>query len=208
MKLNQIFNPENEFFKTISRMVDLVGLSLLWIVCSIPLVTIGAATAALYVATFRCVRQEEGYTYAHFFRSLKKNFRQGILSTLCFIPIVLVFYYGLPLLQYMGNQGDRVAGILFYAWQILIFFVLTYAGIVSALLGRFAFTVKKLFQSALMLLICHLPSAILFGVLLYLALVLCVNFLWPMFFLPALAMLWGSFPFERMVQHHIHNREE
>ncbi len=208
MKLNQIFHPENEFFKTISRMVDLVGLSLLWMVCSIPLVTIGASTAALYVATLRCVRQEEGYTYAHFFQSLKKNFKQGILVTLCFLPVVCLFYYGLPVLQSMGSQGDRVAGVLFYTWQILIFFVLTYAGILCALLGRFTFPIGKLFQTALMLLLCHLPLAVLYGILLYLAVVLCFNFLWPIFFLPTLAVLWGSFPFEKMVGYHVHNHEE
>ena len=48
MGLRGIFDPENGFFRTLSRMVDVVGLSLLWVVLSLPLVTFGPACAALY----------------------------------------------------------------------------------------------------------------------------------------------------------------
>ena len=45
MGLRGIFDPENGFFRTLSRMVDVVGLSLLWVVLSLPLVTFGPACA-------------------------------------------------------------------------------------------------------------------------------------------------------------------
>ena len=43
-----IFNPENLFFRMLSGGVDVVGLSLLWVLFSIPVVTAGPAAAALY----------------------------------------------------------------------------------------------------------------------------------------------------------------
>ena len=45
--MNQIFNPENFFWKCFDKMADVVGLSLLWFMCSLPVVTIGPACAAL-----------------------------------------------------------------------------------------------------------------------------------------------------------------
>lgn len=46
MKLN-INNP---FFRAMSLLADVVVLSVLWIVCSLPVVTAGAATLALFPA--------------------------------------------------------------------------------------------------------------------------------------------------------------
>ena len=45
----RIFNPENAFFRTADKLADLVMLSLMWALCSIPLVTLGPATAALAI---------------------------------------------------------------------------------------------------------------------------------------------------------------
>ena len=55
MGLRGIFDPENGFFRTLSRMVDVVGLSLLWVALSLPLVTFGPACAALYHTVTHCV---------------------------------------------------------------------------------------------------------------------------------------------------------
>ena len=49
----RIFNPENAFFRTADKLADLVMLSLMWALCSIPLVTLGPATAALYDAAVK-----------------------------------------------------------------------------------------------------------------------------------------------------------
>ena len=54
-----IFNPQNRFWQTLDHFADLLILSLLWLVCSLPLITAGAASAALYDAVARCVRGGE-----------------------------------------------------------------------------------------------------------------------------------------------------
>ena len=42
-----IFNPENDFWRLIEKLVDLFLLSVFWLVCSLPVFTLGPATAAL-----------------------------------------------------------------------------------------------------------------------------------------------------------------
>lgn len=78
MGLRGIFDPENGFFRTLSRMVDVVGLSLLWVVLSLPLVTFGPACAALYHTVTHCVVRQGDSTYLTFFRSFRANLRVGI----------------------------------------------------------------------------------------------------------------------------------
>ena len=41
-----IFNPENDFWRLIEKLVDLFLLSVFWLVCSLPVFTLGPATAA------------------------------------------------------------------------------------------------------------------------------------------------------------------
>ena len=43
-----IFNPDNDIWRFTAKLVDLFLLSVFWLVCSIPLFTIGPATSALY----------------------------------------------------------------------------------------------------------------------------------------------------------------
>ena len=51
-----IFNPENDFWRLIEKLVDLFLLSVFWLVCSLPVFTLGPATAALYRTVARCIR--------------------------------------------------------------------------------------------------------------------------------------------------------
>ena len=41
------FNPENPIFRFTGRVLDIVVLSFLWLLCSLPVATAGPATAAL-----------------------------------------------------------------------------------------------------------------------------------------------------------------
>lgn len=198
MSRNTIFDPENTFFRTLSRMVDLVGLSLLWLFCSIPLVTIGPATAALYTAVLRCVRQEEERTYHHFFRGLRSSLRPGLGATLLFVPPAVVFFYGFPLLARLGSEGDQVAAVFFYAWQGLLILLLSYACLLFGLLGRFQFSLGGLLMTAAQLMLRHLPSTLACGIGVYLSSALCVNLWYPVLILPALAALAVSLPLERI----------
>lgn len=52
-------------------------LNLLWFICCIPIVTIGASTTALYYASLKIVRGEDHDATRMFFRSFRQNFRQA-----------------------------------------------------------------------------------------------------------------------------------
>ena len=54
-----LFNPESQLMITMSRITDFIFLSLFWLLCSFPVVTIGASFAALYDASYRTFRCNE-----------------------------------------------------------------------------------------------------------------------------------------------------
>ena len=62
-------------------------LNFLWLVCSLPVFTAGAATAALYDVTLRIAREEEPPLTTRFFKAFLENFRQATTVWLILLGI-------------------------------------------------------------------------------------------------------------------------
>ena len=43
--------------EVLSGLIDLIFAGLLWLLCSLPVVTLGASTTALYYTVMKCIRQ-------------------------------------------------------------------------------------------------------------------------------------------------------
>ena len=65
---------ENPVIAFLNKMADLILLNLIFLLCCIPVVTIGPAITALYAVSLRSVRYGDGYVIQTFFRSFKQNF--------------------------------------------------------------------------------------------------------------------------------------
>lgn len=59
----------------LNKLTDLVLLNVLWLICSLPVVTIGASTTAMYYVSITSIRSGDGYVVKRFLRSFKENFR-------------------------------------------------------------------------------------------------------------------------------------
>ena len=78
----KIFHSENPFWNGMGRLFDIVELNLLWLICSLPLFTIGPAAAALYSAMIAALRGKETYPHRDFFRAFRKDFRKNAFAGL------------------------------------------------------------------------------------------------------------------------------
>lgn len=75
----------NKLFILCGKLADLMILSVLWLICSLPVVTIGASTAALYYSINKRFNKDIDGTASLFFHSFKDNLRQGILLSIIYI---------------------------------------------------------------------------------------------------------------------------
>ena len=92
---SNLFNYDNPVWRFIGKFWDVLVVNLLWIICSIPIVTIGASTTAMYYVTLRLVRDEDGYTIRSFFKSFKDNFKQATAIWLIFLAVGLILGFDL-----------------------------------------------------------------------------------------------------------------
>ncbi len=80
------FNQDNPVSRFLAGILDLIVLNALFLITSLPLITVGASASALYsVLLWR--EEDDGYLYQIYFASFKKNFRQ---ATLVWVPSALV----------------------------------------------------------------------------------------------------------------------
>ena len=85
--MGNMLNLDSGFSKFMNRVSDLFLLNILWIVCSIPIITIGASTTALYSVDLNLLSEDEGHITKSFFKAFKEHFKKSIV--LC---INLVFW--------------------------------------------------------------------------------------------------------------------
>ena len=84
-----MFHYDNKVMGIFARVMDAVILGVLWLACSLPVVTIGASSAAFYYAYNKCVRQDRGYAWKNFFSSFRSNFKQATRLWVTLLGILL-----------------------------------------------------------------------------------------------------------------------
>ena len=198
--MGDLFNPEKGIWAWLSTMVDIVGLSVLWLFLCLPVVTLGPATAALYYAVVKCVRRRDSGAFGCYLRSFRSNFKTGLKAGLIAIPAALLFYGGHFIVRWYGTRLGGMAYILYVAY----YFTLTLpAGVLCwlfPLLGRFDYQVRDLFRTAFQLTIAHLPSTVVVVLLTAQTAAFCLARWWPVVFMPVAAMLLASLFTERIFQ--------
>ena len=202
-----LFNAESFIWKPFGYFADILILSLLWLLCSLPAITLGAATTALYDSVAHGFRYGEKQVYGRFFRTFKAELFGSIPSALLWLLVVGGCYWLLK--RFVGTAGPADISVVAAAAGLMLLIVITGMGCwVFPVLSRFTFGFVGLNITALKLAFAHLPSTLLMSVSLWFCIALCVRFLVPVFVLPALLMLFWSLFTERVFRKYMPGQSE
>ena len=153
---------DNVVTRALSRICDFVILNVLWLVCSVPIVTIGASTAALYSVMHKIVRNEEGYIARSFFKAFKENFKQSTIMWLLFLVLGTILSVDLNVAKMLEGTMRLVFQVIFGFFSFWLFAVFLYA---FPLTARYENSIKATFKNAVILSIAKLPYTILMMVI-------------------------------------------
>ena len=140
------------------RAADLFMLNVVFVICCLPVVTIGASLTALHYVTLKMARNEESYIIRSFFKSFKQNFKQATIINLIMLLIAGVLYFDTNIVRQMGGSMSKVLYIIFIALGIIYLAVFLY---IYPVLAKFYNSVKNTFRNAFLMSIMHLPYTIL-----------------------------------------------
>ncbi|MGN0432159.1 MAG: YesL family protein [Lachnospiraceae bacterium] len=100
----KFFSVDGALYKFLSRLWDMIKLNFLWLLFSLPIVTMGAATVAAYSVTLKMVDESEGYVARQFIKAFKENWKQGIPLGLLAIFCSYVVYLDFELFNKVENN--------------------------------------------------------------------------------------------------------
>lgn len=91
----KFFSLNSPVYVFMQRLWDVFRINLLWLLCSLPIITLGCSTIAAYSVTLRMAEDSEGHIVSDFFKAFKANLKQGIpmsfITIICFMAVSLDF---------------------------------------------------------------------------------------------------------------------
>lgn len=193
----KLFNPDNALMITMTQITDCIFLSLFWLLGCFPVVTAGASFAALYDAAFRGFRRGEKKVWHRFFRVFRENWKAGILPTAAVGALFILLLRTLIKIWNAAVAGSLSFGV-FSGAALVGVLVLGVLSVVFPMLSRFENSFAALLKNSLLLSFANPPRTLGLGILNAATVFLCVRYVFPLFFLPALSALIGSLFIEPM----------
>lgn len=132
-----LMNHEPKIIDMFSRIFELLLLNLLFVLTSLPLITIGASLTALFSVNLKLVRNEESYIIREYFRAFRRDLKPASVTFLLFAVTGTLFSFNIILALQSTGLLYLITGVLSLIFLILLG---VYALYYFPLLARFHYT--------------------------------------------------------------------
>ncbi len=179
-------NPVHIFF---NKLGDIIIANLLFLLCCIPIITIGPSLTALYHCMLRSVKGNNNGTTKTFFRAFKQNFIQSLIIWLLLLASGFVLFTNMRFLQ---NNITSMGRIFFYLSLGISGLFIILALYIFPVIAAFSNTTFNLIKNALVFAFMHFPSTLIIAVISILPMFMTYQ---DLKLLPLYACCWFFFGF-------------
>lgn len=192
----QFFSPNSTFGRWMGFLLDALLICIAWAVCSLPVVTIGASTAALHRVAHNWMLERSDCDLKNFFSAFKENFKAGtVVWLILLVPLALILYNAYAIWIALVESTSVVR------WMILLTAALWLATAVYAfaLQAIFENTPLRTITNALRIAVSHIVTTVILMVMFLLAIFCTLVFPYGAFlYVPFCVFLsarpvWGVF---------------
>jgi len=158
--MRDFFSLDGAFNKYGGMLADMVILSLMWLLFSIPIITAGAATTALFYVSTRRIANREGYITTDFWEAFKSNFLRATGVWLVLLAIFIILFFNVLLLLFGEAEATGVFSVVLpaqFIFAMLLSFMCIY---IFPLLARFDMPVMQIIRSSFYMSVRHLFTSI------------------------------------------------
>lgn len=156
--MNRLFNLESKFVQFLATVFNLVILNLLWILTSLPIITVGASTTAMYSVAFKYADDTDDAVIKPFFKAFVSNFKQ---STLIWIPIFLLSLLLIIDGYYLLSNADAAATkYLWIPFLVVLAVLMVVTAHVFPQIARYNVNTRTALHNTLLMTFLHLFQTI------------------------------------------------
>lgn len=191
-----IFDVDGKFFQVTSKIVDLVLLSLLWLIGCLPIVTIVTSTSSMYHTVVKCIRFDRGSCWGDFREAYKKNLKQGIGLTLLFGGVgAVIGFLDYQIFVVSQNRSSLFFALAFGMLLVSFVYLLNVLWIIPVF-SRFSNTFGNILKLNYVIAVRHISRSLLLFALMAAVVILLLASNELIFIAPALVCLVSSYAFE------------
>ena len=195
--MKNIFSLNSTFSRFMNLLGDLIAISFLWFLCSVPLITLGAASTAAYYTAAKCIRHKNGTIFASFFHAFKINLKQSFGVTALYALMLAVLLLDC---SYFYGNGSNLGLLALYFFYFLILVWLGSVVYACAWLSRFCVKPLHLFRMSFVLVFRHLKTTVLLLALSVLGALGVWLMPWSILLLPGVIALTQTFLLEPLLK--------
>ena len=159
--MKKLFDPDSPILRFLTQAAELAWLNILWVVCSLPVFTLGASTAALCTAVRNMIRESGHWNSAAFFRAFRDNFKKSTLLWLILLAALALLGADVYILRALFPEQLFwlvLPGVCFALW--LMVFIWAFP-----LTATFENTLWNTIKNAVLLGVGYLPRTLLMAVI-------------------------------------------
>ena len=160
------FSENGKFIQGLTRIMDCMLLSLLWVVCCLPVFTIGAATTALFQEGRRALREHKSYVVRGYFESFRSNFKQITPIFLLQLGLFALFWADAYMAGQFLLQGNSL-GLAVYLFYVLMILDVCWCFYTCAYTARFDLDRRGIMKNSALIAFMNLPWSALMMVILF-----------------------------------------
>ena len=186
-----LFSYDSPFVQALLTLADMIMVNILFIICCLPLFTIGAAQSGLFNA-MRVLqdKEDDSSCAAAFFRGFKNGFGRITIVWIGFLLVFAVLFYNFVGVYLIGHAGLDAPIIFSIVGLCLCALLYTQMTIFHS---RFSCTIPQLFKNAVLMTLAHPLRAILVTVLTWLHIIITLADLYSIVLMaPVYLALWFS----------------
>jgi len=162
--MRTLFDLDGPFLSGLNKIADIIILNILYLICCIPVFTIGAATTALYYVTLKMVKNEDCYTVKSFFKSFKDNFKQATGIWLVFLAVIILMAVDFRITagnaDFASMMPSNMSSVVIIVLLFTVFLLTLVLSYVFPVLARFENTAVNTVKNAFLMGLSHLPWTI------------------------------------------------
>lgn len=201
--LKEFFAYDGKVMGVVQKIGEVILLNLMFLLTSIPIVTIGPSCTSFYYAMIKSVRRDCGSPVQEYLASFKRTWKKGCVLTL----FILVWVFGLA--YGWMTAGDHASNTIAVIYLVLLAVTVGILVYLFPVFSRFEMKLIEILKLSFVMCIRHLPvtlllvagSALLVWLLIYIVPMPCV------LVLPGVWCLAATFPMEWVLRKYMPHEE-
>ena len=158
--MNKLFSNESAFGIFFGQLGDIVIVNLLFVLTSLPLVSIGCSLCGMNYAFLKRRRGSDDPISRLYFEGLRSNFKQGTAEWILFVALLLVSAADRQLFSALGSSPNAVLYWFFTVIGLLTYFIGLY---LFAATAAFEAPIGRQIANSFFLAASHIPTTLVLG---------------------------------------------